>query len=71
MPVQCFTDATEEACAKANGWPATTQTTTGTDAPENNVVGYRSGDLYVRTNTNKLYFFDGVPGTMVGWNILN
>lgn len=67
----CFTNASEEACAAANGLPATTQTTSGTDAPEGNVVGYRVGDLYVRTSTSKLYFFNGTPRSSTGWVILN
>ena len=70
---RCLTDAEAQAamCAKLNGWPSGPSDYSGTVAPENNVVGYWPGDRYLRTTTSKLYVFNGVSGTMVGWNLLN
>lgn len=71
MSLNCIENAELAACAKAKGWPAAPQTTSGEDAPEGAVTGYWPGDLYMRTTTSKLYAFNGTAGENTGWNILN
>lgn len=67
MPLDCYENASAEACAKAQGWPYDPNILRGSDAPGNVVIGYYQGQFYFRTATNKLYVFLGTPGTDVGW----
>lgn len=67
MPINCFLDAQEVACAKARGWPSGPQTTNGTSDPEGSVIGYWPGDIFVNTETGEVFVFVGTPGTSTGW----
>ncbi len=73
MPIDCTTNRTAEACAKANGWPAPESfyMQFGSGAPENVYTGYGAGSFYLRTSNQKLYVFTGSHGGKTGWTILN
>ncbi len=71
MPDLCFTDATAESCAKANGWPAEPKIRSGPGSPEGSVIGYWPGDLWMNTSTSHMYGFNGTPGEDTGWLLLS
>lgn len=67
----CGVNASVEACNREQGLPGGFVFSSGTSAPETVVIGYRLGAFYLKTDTSKLYVFNGTPRTKVGWVILN
>lgn len=67
MSLHCIENADLAACAKAQGWPAGPQITSGEGSPEGVVTGYWVADQYWDTTNEILYSFNGDPGTNTNW----
>lgn len=71
MSLNCIENAADASCAKVKGWPDGPARYVGDVPPEGVQIGYWVGDQYFNTDVQRLYVFNGTPGTDTGWVALN